>query len=519
MANKELFGSFAGNLIRKTDTLDAEAAPAYLFTPKHTLAQYAATGCLHSTFYATGEEQLATMLGLCTAVNAEFIGKAAVYCHEKGHMKDMPALLCAVLSIKDRDIFKGVFRRVLTNARMIRTFVQIMRSGATGRKSLGSLPKRLIQEWLASLSDEQVFGASVGNDPSLADIVKMVHPTPENASRAALYAYIIGKSKTMPEMPEIVLEYERFKDGESLQVPNVPFQMLTSLRLSEKDWAGIARNSSWQTTRMNLNTFARHGVFNDKEVSRIIALRLRDAAAIRKSRVFPYQLLIAYLMCDEGVPPSVREALQDAMEIAIENVPAIEGKVFVFPDVSGSMTCTSVTGYRKGATSKVRCVDVAALAAAALVRKNPDAAVIPFENKVVDIRINPRDSVMSNAERLSRIGGGGTNCSAALERLNRDKAIGDLAVYVSDNQSWVDARPGPCTATMHEWREFKKRNPGARMVCIDIQPYGNSQTYDRTDILNVGGFSDNVFEVIGAFAKGELTPDHWVGVIEQVCLS
>ena len=60
----------------------------------------------------------------------------------------------------------------------------------------------------------------------------------------------------------------------------------------------------------------------------------------------------------------VRDALQDAMEIAIENVPEIDGKVYVFPDVSGSMH-SPVTGYRKGATSAVRCIDVAALVAAA----------------------------------------------------------------------------------------------------------------------------------------------------------
>lgn len=281
----------------------------------------------------------------------------------------------------------------------------------------------------------------------------------------------------------------------------------------------IAKNGSWQTTRMNLNTFARHGVFEDEEITRLIAERLRDAKAIRRSRVFPYQLMVAYLNSDEAVPLSVREALQDAMEIEIENVPVIEGKMYVFPDVSGSMTCGAITGYRKGATSKVRCIDVAALATAALVRKNPGATVIPFEQRVVDISINPRDSVMTNADMLSRIGGGGTNCSAPLALLNQKKARADLLVYISDNQSWVDARPGIGTATMHEWGIFKKRNPGARMACIDIQPYADSQAYEREDILNVGGFSDQVLELVGAFAKGELTADHWVGIIEKVSLN
>jgi 60 kDa SS-A/Ro ribonucleoprotein len=34
--------------------------------------------------------------------------------------------------------------------------------------------------------------------------------------------------------------------------------------------------------------------------------------------------------------------------------------------------------------------------------------------------------------------------------------------------------------------------------------------------LNIGGFSDQVFEIVHLLAKGELIADHWVGVIEAV---
>jgi len=37
--------------------------------------------------------------------------------------------------------------------------------------------------------------------------------------------------------------------------------LLSALPLARKDWVSIAKNATWQTTRMNLNTFARHGVF------------------------------------------------------------------------------------------------------------------------------------------------------------------------------------------------------------------------------------------------------------------
>jgi len=148
MANKTLFKSLIGKLVPATDAVNEERAPAYALSPKHQLAQYAATGCLNTTFYATADEQLAKVLELCADLDAEFIAKTAVFCRERGFMKDMPALLCAVLSIKDREVLARVFPRVIDNPKMLRNFVQIMRSGAVGRKSLGSAPKRLVRERL-----------------------------------------------------------------------------------------------------------------------------------------------------------------------------------------------------------------------------------------------------------------------------------------------------------------------------------------------------------------------------------
>jgi 60 kDa SS-A/Ro ribonucleoprotein len=527
MANKTLFKSLIGKLMPATDALNEHQAPAYALKPKHQLAQYAATGCLSKTFYVSADEQLAKVLELCDQVDAEFIAKTAVFARERGHMKDMPALLCAVLSLKDRALLNAIFPRVIDNAKMLRNFVQIMRSGVVGRKSLGTAPRRLIREWLDARDPASLFRANVGQDPSLTDIVKMVHPKPGDAKREALFGYFIGRDFNTEALPDLVAEFESFKKskpGNRGAVPDVPFQMLTALELSSLEWMEIARRAPWQLTRMNLNTFARHGVFRDEELVQIIAARLRDPAKVAKARVFPYQLMVAYTMAtaNKSIPQTVCNALQDAMEIAIANVPEFAGKVFVFPDVSGSMQ-SAVTGHRKGATSAVRCVDIAALVAATVVRKNPMAEVIPFESNVVEVRFNPRDGVMTNARKLANLPAGGTNCSAPLEFLNKREAKGDLVIYVSDNESWVDAPHygrfgGSATQTMKEWSKFKNRNPKARMVCIDIQPYGTVQAKERVDILNIGGFSDQVFDVIAEFARGELGADHWIGVIEEVII-
>jgi 60 kDa SS-A/Ro ribonucleoprotein len=107
--------------------------------------------------------------------------------------------------------------------------------------------------------------------------------------------------------------------------------------------------------------------------------------------------------------------------------------------------------------------------------------------------------------------------------LNRRGATGDLLIYVSDNESWLDSPRhggfgGSRTATMTEWTNYKARNPKAKLVCIDIQPYGTTQATEQPDVLNIGGFSDRVFDVIAEFASGTLNADHWVGVIDAVSL-
>ena len=287
MANKKLFKSLIGKLMPVTDALNEEKAPAYKLPAGHLLAQYAATGCLNRTFYASADNQLKTVIELCEKVDAEFIAKTAVFCRERGHMKDMPALLCAVLSTKNPALLQQVFPRVIDNAKMLRNFVQIMRSGVVGRKSLGTAPKRLVREWLDARNPESLFKASVGQDPSLADIMKMVHPRPKDAAHAALFGYFINRTKQSDELPELVRAFEAFKKDRSGEVPDVPFQMLTALELGTPEWTAIASRAPWQMTRMNLNTFARHGVFKQKGMTHLIAERLRDPSKIAKSRVFP----------------------------------------------------------------------------------------------------------------------------------------------------------------------------------------------------------------------------------------
>lgn len=514
MANRALFGTAAVSL-QRADAFNQAGAIAYAMSPRHALAQLAMTGCLNTTFYADAETQLGEVLARCFEVEPAFVAKTAVYARRNGRMKDLPGLLCAWLAAFDGALLERVFDRVVDNGTMLRNFVQVMRSGRVARKSLGTLPKRLVQRWLVEASDERLVRALVGQQPSLADVIRMVHPKPKDAAREALFGYVLGRDVDVAKLPDSLQAFERFKLDARAPVPDVPFQLLTALELTPAHWTAIARQVGWTALRMNLNTFARHGAFADRGALRMVARRLGDEKEVREARVFPYQLLAAR-RATASLPEQLRAALERALEHATANVPVVRGSVAIAVDVSGSMA-SPVTGYRRGATTAVRCVDAAALLAASMLAANPGAVVLPFNDRVQPWS-GRSQSVAQTAEALAQLLGGGTNVSAPLAELARRSVAPDLVVIVSDNQSWIDARQGGATETLRQWEKLKRYNARAKLVCVDLQPYTNTQIPDREDVLNVGGFSDEVFETIAAFGADRLGAEHWVERIEAVTL-
>src|SRR3569623_1164905 len=514
MANPQLFASAHQAAVLPT-AFNAEGSRAYALAPKHALAQLAGTGCFNSTFYAAGQDQLSEMLALCFEVGGEYVAKTALFARQRGYMKDAPAVLCARLASFDGVTLETVFDRVIDNGKMLRNFVQILRSGAVARKSLGSRPKRLVQRWLEQASDERLIAAMVGQSPSLADVIKMVHPKAATPEREALFGYIIGREVPIERLPAAIQAFKRFKKDPAAPLPEVPFQMLTALELTTAKWTQIAKNMSWTSLRMNLNTLARHGVFKDVSRLRSVAKRLGDETRVRKARAFPYQLLAANTAAGV-VSMKLSGALEQALEYATANVPKVRGSVAVAVDVSGAMSAP-VTGHRAGGTTAVRCVDVAGLVAACVVANNPGAMALPFNDSVRNWQWKSK-GVWNTAKALAALLGGGTNISAPLVELQRRNLAPDLVIIESDNQSWLDASHSGPTRALGQWKVLKERNPQAKLVCIDLQPYTNSQLPEQKDVLNIGVFSDQVFEMIAAFAEGKMQNGRWVQRFEEMPL-
>ncbi|TWT91644.1 TROVE domain-containing protein [Neorhodopirellula pilleata] len=550
MANKSLFQSITSVLPRATVVNEA-GGPAYKMSAKHALAQMAATGTFGNVYYASAQNQLDAMRKLIDEIDDnEFLAKLAVYSRERAYMKDMPAALLVVLSTRDTKLMHQVFDRVADNGRVLRTVFQMTRSGQFGRKGLSSSLQRAFQRWLNDASVGKLLSASIGNDPSLRDILRMARPTPKDDARRALFGWLTDKPvekwapATADNLPSTVQSLVAYRAADTAEAQTliagdlqVRWDLLADAATGPLVWKAIARQMGPQALRMNLNTLLRHDVFKkpgilgfagtDNAMIDYVAGQLADRDAIARSRQFPYQFLAAYMNASDEVPSQIKTALHDAAEIACGNVPTLPGPVIIGLDTSGSMGCP-VTGNRgRGGTSKMRCVDVAALFAAAILRRNPDSVVIPFDTQAYQAKVDPSDTILSLSARLSKYGGGGTDCSLPFVEANTRYAKQAFAgiVLVSDNESWITSgrRYGygqnGSTGVMTQWEKFKKTQRGhgiadPKLVCIDIQPYGNSQALERNDILNIGGFSDAVFNVVSSFLENDAS--RFVREVESV---
>jgi 60 kDa SS-A/Ro ribonucleoprotein len=539
MANKSLFASHTSRLSR-ANAVNEAGGRAYKLEPKHALAQVAATGTFGNAFYSTAETQLDEVLKLIDEVDDnQYLAKLALYAREKAFMKDMPAALLVALSVRDTELMHRVFDRVVDNGRVLRTVFQMIRSGrfksntaknkaGPGRVGLSSSVQRAFQRWLNTASVGKLLSASIGNDPSLRDILRMARPTPKDNARRAMFGWLTDKSidkwapATEADLPVEIQSLIAYRNSESEEeqsliaggLDNVRWDLMSDAAKGPKVWAALARKMGPQALRMNLNTLLRHDVLETSAMVDYVADRIADDSEIRRSKQFPYQYFAAYLNADDNVPQKIKTALHKAAEIACGNVPELPGPVVIGLDTSGSMSY-AVTGNRgRGANSKMRCIDVAAMFATAILRRNPDSVVIPFDTCAYDAKIDPNDSILSIGERLAKYGGGGTDCSLPLVAANQKHAKRKFAgiVLVSDNESWVGTGRHGSTGVMTAWEAFvanqRKLNVSGtalaadfspKLINIDLQPYQTVQACERADIMNIGGFSDSVFNVISAF--------------------
>jgi len=139
---------------------------------------------------------------LASLVPEAFLAKAAVTASEAG-MSKYAALLLAVLTVRDVELLAKVFLRAVPDAGTLRRYVGFLRSGRVGRRSFGTRPKKLVQDWLNAQPAGLLRVEAFQHRPSLADIVRWTHPKPVDREHSVVYAWMTGRPTSVRDLPAV----------------------------------------------------------------------------------------------------------------------------------------------------------------------------------------------------------------------------------------------------------------------------------------------------------------------------
>lgn len=347
-----------------------------------------------------------------------------------------------------------------------------------------------------------------------ADLIRYAHPhAGDDAVKNGVLAYLRGKDVSEIEgMPDIIRGWESIKASTTakevaglIKQHRLTWEFVPGQWQSNKEvWEALLPNLPYTAMLRNLARVSSYGMLSmGSDNAKYVRDRLTDAENLRKARVHPMSLLVAWRTYASGgslgqtkltwTPNSVvRDALEEAFYLAFDAIEPSGASMFLGVDVSGSM------GGQAG-TLPISCAEAAAVMAMATLRAEKNAFVLGFDQGIRDLGVSKHDSLETTLKRISNINGGGTDCALPMMfALDNGMQI-DQFVVLTDNETWYgDIHP---TKALEKYRQMT--GIAAKLVVVAMVSSGFS-IGDPKDpgMLDVVGMSTDTPTLVSRFAAG-----------------
>jgi 60 kDa SS-A/Ro ribonucleoprotein len=363
------------------------------------------------------------------------------------------------------------------------------------------------------------------------DLLRLAHPSTEDAARRALFAWVVDG--TAPADPvgdamgaagdaadaagnglALIAAYERAKClapanaaecAALVRETRLPREALPTDWLREPAvWEALLEDMPMTAMLRNLASMTRVGLLTPlAEATQTVVARLRDNARLRKARVHPVAVLGALATYRSGrsargsgtwTPlPVVTDALEDAFYASFEHVEPTGARTLVGLDVSGSMSCGAVSGM-PGLTPRA----AASAMAMTHVRTEANAQVCAFTDRFVDLNVKATERLGSLMHRTEGLPFDRTDCALPmLFALERRLEVDTFVVY-TDNETWAGTiHPDEALRTYRE-----RTGIPAKLAVVGMSATGFTIA-DPNDagMLDVVGFDSAAPAVIADFAR------------------
>lgn len=497
---------FNATLKSKPNTVNLAGGEAYEKSPKLQIASLLLTNFCKDSFYETESQFIERLTQLYAGLSLEdkiFLAKAAIFARNEFGMRSITHVAANIIldDLKWNRLpwasrfFSHVVARPDDMSEILACYLK------DGKRKIPNSLKKGFAKAFDKFDDYQIAKYKMEDKMvSLVDIVNLCHPKPTVRNEDSLHKLVANtlksastfnnelakagrEAKTAEEKAENKAKvWESFvAKGEKVEM----FALLRNLR-------NIANDASEETLNKALELLV-----NEKR--------------IHKSKIMPFRFMTAYDEIENSsLSISKKEriisALDDALDLAVSNIPSFEGRTLVALDCSGSMFNTWYSYDYSKFDSTTRFFKAAVFGAALAKAANSKLCLFSMRANYVK-GYSKKDSVISIVNRLRHEElGGGTSFGSIFDLITANNDQYDRIIILSDEQSWV----GSTKQAISNYR--RKFNSDVKLFMFDLAGHSTLQTPEKSSYC-LAGFSDKTFDLM---QKLELDPQVMIKTIESI---
>lgn len=464
---------FNGTSNGTNTVVNKEGAKAYTMDDYNTLYTMAST-CLmgEPKFYGDNTIEIIDKARDMIKHDYKFVLQLAVYLRQSMYLRSIPvALLVEVANLTKgnhaakKDVFNAS-KKIITRADQITELLAYQLHYY--KKPVPNSLKDVMAIAFNSFNEYELAKYDRDGKVKLKDAMCIAHPKPVDSNQEALFKRVLERTLKTPETWEVEI---------------------STKGSTKESWEKIAPKMGHMAVLRNLRNFLEKGVSTELYVNKV-----QDKEQVLNGKQFPFRYFSAYKAVKEKSNASeILDALENAMDISVENVPKFRGTTLLSADHSGSMNAP-ISGK-----SEIYRKEVADIMMAIANRVCDKSITSVFGDGFETFSVGKR-TTLQNMEAIAQHGvGWSTNGYLVINYLLDKKIFVDRVIIFTDLQLW-DSN-GYNGDIISSWNKYVASiNPNAYIYLIDLSGEGTAQFpkgYPRT--VNIAGWNDSVLNFIPMF--------------------
>ncbi|KAJ3339356.1 60 kDa SS-A/Ro ribonucleoprotein [Gonapodya sp. JEL0774] len=372
----------------------------------------------------------------------------------------------------------------------------------------------------ATLSSEEVLSDEAKEKAEKRHAAKEARELVRQRKRARIEAHPVkvASQATMTRLAQFLTDLEGItpisecnEENEDRVVATIKKWMLareqvpSPLLNSKAVWEALLEEMPMTAMMRNLAKMTSVGLIAPlSDASATIAKRLKNANALKREKIHPFNVLLALRTYQSGrgvkgklewePDQMVVAALEDAYYLSFQAVEPTGKRFLLALDVSGSMSFPMND-------SPMSCREASAALSMVTARTEENCHFFGFCDQFVPLNITRNDTLTQVETKISNLPFGRTDCSLPMVYALQQKISVDVFVVYTDNETYT-GRVQPVTALASYRKEI---NSEAKLVVVGMTAT-QFTIADPEDpgMMDIVGFDSGALQAMGEFVSGKM---------------